>query len=86
MKIVESAILDTNTGNIFTGHRHHNIIWYLVKIHGHTPPIARERYQQGFITDENTFVNRVDALEIAIKANQIIKLHTGRQLYNEDLY
>lgn len=42
---------------------------------------------QGFLTSEGRFVNRVQALQIAHRANQIIKKTGGdRDLYSEDVW
>jgi len=41
---------------------------------------------QGFLTTTGRFVNRVEAYEIAYRANQIISENKGPQLYSEDLY
>lgn len=42
-------------------------------------------YEQGFLTSDNRFVDRVEGMEIAINANQCIREPRG-QLYSEDLY
>jgi hypothetical protein len=43
---------------------------------------------QGFLTDDGTFVNRVDALAIAIAANQVLEPSNIRanRLFSEDLW
>ena len=46
--------------------------------------------EQGFLTSTNRFVDRFEAKDIAMKANQIIKHksydHYDKRLYSEDLY
>lgn len=42
---------------------------------------------QGFLTNRNRFVDRIEGLEIASKADQIIKKHSPiNELTSEDLY
>ena len=44
---------------------------------------------QGFLTNKNRFVERKEALEIAIKANQVDENNLGNPLiglFSEDLY
>ena len=42
--------------------------------------------EQGFILQDETFVDREEAGRIALKAGQISKLNWGVQLYSEDLW
>lgn len=66
--------------------RHHDIVHLLYKTRRPgVSVIAPEN--QGFITDDDRFVGRHEALEIAKKANQITRLtspHMG--LFSEDLW
>jgi hypothetical protein len=66
---------------IYCGHRHFNVLWQSDKV-------SRNPYHQGFLTNKGRFVNRVDALQIALKANQILDLNEihGNVLFSEDLY
>jgi hypothetical protein len=43
---------------------------------------------QGFLTDDGTFVNRVDALAIALRTNQVLNPSNVRanRLFSEDLW
>lgn len=81
MKIVSCAI-KTPCGCIISmerPNRHHNIInAYEWSIEG----------TQGFLTDEGTFVDRYEALEIAKNAGQVGKFCGGDdwQLYSENLW
>lgn len=44
--------------------------------------------EQGFLTSKNRFVSREEALEIALRENQVIDLSQvrGNRLFSEDLY
>lgn len=75
--IIEAAIL--KDGIIYTGRRHHNIIWT-------NPKGFFYNCEQGFVTDTGEFVNRFDAGKIAIACGQIKALQWGNELYSEDLY
>lgn len=44
------------------------------------------KVHQGFITSYGRYVDRKEALEIAIKANQVKKEECGPQLYSEDIF
>jgi len=82
MKIKEAAIL--YNGVIYTGKRHHNIISdmrnkYLI--------LDKQAVRnQGFITEDGQFVNRIDGAILAIQSGQIQKLKWPPNLYSEDLY
>lgn len=81
MKILYAAI-KLKTGQIFVGKRH-NDCTFLAYRSGFETPID---CVQGFMTDENEFVDRKEAQEIAIKAGQVSSEHKGTDLYSEDLY
>ena len=44
--------------------------------------------EQGFLTSKNRFVGRVEALQIALKENQVLDLKEirGNRLHSEDIY
>lgn len=79
-------------GFIICGHRHHNCISTFAKMYGF--PYSEETLKikqteiQGFLTNTNRFVTRLEALEIAKNTNQILegcgKSRLG--LFSEDLY
>lgn len=78
-----------SSGFVVTGHRHHNINYTLaILIDDDKFNKLEHNLTEGFITNTNRFVNRKEALDIAIKANQILDLSNIRnnQLYSEDLY
>lgn len=66
---------------IYCGHRHANILWQ-------SRAVSRNPHHQGFLTSSGRFVNRKEALDIALKNNQVLDQSQirGNQLYSEDLY
>lgn len=67
---------------IYCGHRHNNVLWQSDKV-------SRKPHDQGFLTNTGKFVNRIDAMNIALEANQVKKenLHNPLiGLFSEDLY
>lgn len=74
-------------GLVILGRRHHDVIrlcYYMLE--------KRQAHMgnniQGFITTKDRFVDRVEALQIARAANQILDEAEvrGNQLYSEDIY
>jgi hypothetical protein len=76
--IVQAAI--RKDGKVYTGRRHHNILNSVV------PFGSLKNGEQGFVTDDGTFVNRIEAARIAIECGQIKELSHPPYLYSEDLY
>ena len=71
-------------GHIFVGDRH-DLIFRIMSKFGVERLIAI-RGKQGFITTLNRFVDRVEALEIATRENQILKKYRPlNQLLSEDM-
>jgi len=72
-------------GLVICGHRHHNVFAVLSGL-----GINRLKYSkhhiQGFLTNDNIFVDREQAMEIAYKAGQINEKKKYRELYSEDIY
>ena len=68
------------------GRRHHEIGLRMLKegICGRPYPGGSS---QGFVTDDGQFLNREDAMMVAILAGQVVKgkTHHPRQLFSEDL-
>lgn len=62
--------------------RHNYIIHHLVKC-GFETPIKGE---QGFLTSNGRFVDRVMAADIAKRAGQIVELEYPPNLYSEDVF
>lgn len=84
METIILAAIKTGVNNIATvlvPGRHHDIIHHLAKS-GFKTPITGE---QGFITNEGRFVDRVEAKRIVIESGQLIKTEFSR-LYSEDLW
>jgi hypothetical protein len=89
--IICAAIKHGDTGKIYYGHRHNHCLeasngelsWKLNR-----QEICKIERIQGFITSKNRFVDRKEALIIALENNQIIdkKEIRGTELYSEDLY
>ena len=81
--------INIESGVVFCGYRHSCMFQQI----GGTVP---ERHNfgiyekaQGFLTNKNRFVERKEALEIAIKANQVDENNLGNPLiglFSEDLY
>jgi hypothetical protein len=80
-----------DTGIVICGHRHHNCFYTMIVITGLTDmEIENQSGEiiQGFLTSKNRFVDRTEALEIALRENQVIDLNEvrGDRLFSEDLY
>jgi hypothetical protein len=76
-------------GVVLCGHRHTDII------HQHVSLMQKRqaemgKYVQGFLTNTNKFLNRSEAMKVAIAANQLLEgsrfKEEGNELYSEDLY
>ena len=71
-------------GLVLCGRRHHNII-EIAKLLGGIS--TKDNTEQGFLTNTDRFVDRREAYDIAVAANQIInKYKTNNELYSEDIY
>lgn len=70
-------------GLVICGYRHHQCIATKVSVVG-TRGSEPDKTIQGFLTSENRFVDRYEAYNIALKANQI-KEKKSDTLYSEDL-
>jgi hypothetical protein len=79
-------------GIVILGHRHGDVIRNVYNLTGLRTVENGENSVgeniQGFLTNKNRFVDRKEAANIAIKANQIIDLgrFNPNQLYSEDIY
>lgn len=78
---------NVDTGVVFIGHRHGNCIYTKYAITGLRDGEDGE-HVQGFLTSKNRFVDREEALQIALKENQVLNINEirGNRLYSEDLY
>lgn len=78
MERVKCAALRSKNGDIFIGKYHGEIF-------KQKPKGELRDAEQGFLTNKNRFVDRVEGLEIALKVGQIIKKHNPQdQLLSED--
>lgn len=80
-------------GVVICGHRHGNCISTLKSLTGlrsvFTGPESVGEYEQGFMTSRNRFVDRKEAMMIAINCNQVQSenLHNPLiGLFSEDIY
>lgn len=87
--IICAAIKIESTGKIFYGHRHNHcfkaisdeLSWKMNR-----QQISELKMIQGFITSKNRFVDRKEALNIALMRNQIITPSWSNELFSENLY
>jgi hypothetical protein len=91
---------NVDNGLVLCGWRHPTIrpqivaLYYPNWMNEHDLPIEEQpRVQtlrkevQGFITNTNRFVDRIEGREIAIAANQVLDMKIlGSELFSEDLY
>jgi hypothetical protein len=77
-------------GVVVEGHRHADIIRTMVNLLDKRTCTNGENCagesEQGFVTNKNRFVNRVEAMQIAKAAGQIRTDTPFPELYSEDLY
>ena len=74
------------TGYVVTGRRHFNVFNTCDRLMGNTSYLKIEK-EQGFITNLDRFVDRVEGREIALAANQVKDIKSLRnKLFSEDLY
>lgn len=83
IRISCSAIKHGETGEIICGPRHCHVIKSFTK---RNMSILGNNSIQGFMTNMNDFVDRIEGAEIAIKSGQIEELNIPPNLYSEDLY
>ena len=77
------ASVNIKKGYVVCGRRHHNIIG-IVDIFGKN---TTRRNVQGFVTSDDRFVNRKDALSIALEAGQTTTDQIEFEiLFSEDIY
>jgi len=84
-RIVAAAVHHGATISLPPPARHHTILQSMDLVMGidttKVPPT-----EQGFLTDEGQFVNRVEAFYVAWKAGQFLKNADGPELFSEDLW
>lgn len=84
--------VNVKTGFVICGRRHHDCISTFARMVGfpynEEANKLRRTEEQGFITNTNRWVDRLEALEIARNANQLItgEGNSNLGLFSEDLY
>lgn len=88
-KRIKAAAIRATDGRVFhvpQPGRHGDVMIIMVDQHGFPRPVGQEHIQ-GFITEDGTFWDRVQAHRLASHAKQIIPGRGGRrELYSEDLW
>lgn len=81
---IKQAAIKLKNGEVVTLERpnRHGDIFSYMRNNGYARPIDEE---QGFITEDERFVDREEAYKIAFAAGQILP-DRGRELYTEDLW
>lgn len=75
-----------NKGIVFSGYRHIHCLHQMISMTGKKNNEIGE-YIEGFLTNKNRFVDRIEGGEIAIKSSQIDNLnYNNTKLFSEDLY
>jgi hypothetical protein len=76
---IESAMYDIPC------HRHADA-FYIISQFVDASKIDKSRTEQGFLTHEDQFLNRYDAMQHAIACGQLIPPDADKELYSEDLW
>lgn len=77
---------NVNKGIVISGWRHPNCMYQMVAITGLRSCEVGE-YVEGFLTNKNRFVDRIEGAKIALSSKQIVELNfSSNKLYSEDLY
>jgi len=79
---------NVDVGTVVCGHRHMHCVHAFVALTGkRSVETEAGKYTQGFLTNKNRFVDRIEGAKIALAAGQVDKLEFSRdRLYSEDLY
>lgn len=90
-RIICAAIRLNGSGKIFHGHRHNHCVaamndelsWTMNRFQ-----IIETGKTEGFVTSRGRFVDRVEALEIARSASQILpeSMVRNKELHSENIY
>lgn len=83
--------INITEGGVLCGHRHTHVISQMYALTGKRTVTFGEdsvgEHVQGFLTNQNRFVDRIEAAQIALEAKQISELkYSQTMLYSEDLY
>lgn len=85
--IAEAALKDEKTSIVYHMPRpaRHSDVFYFLYVQD--PSLKTRDFTQGFVTNENRFVDRFEAAKIAKDANQIVgNEFNGTCLYSEDVW
>lgn len=90
-RIICAAIQIVETGKVFYGHRHNHCFTAMNDYLSWTmnrQEIGKVKSVQGFVTSNGRFVDRKEALIIALENDQVLDKSQirGDNLYSEDLY
>lgn len=68
--------------------RHHNIIWMLAEKFPEEDNFNRMDIRQGFLDDQGNFLDRYEALKVALEAKQVKdeKIIRAQRLFSEDVW
>ncbi len=77
--------INIDKGIVFCGFRHPHCLHQMCAMTGKRNCEVGE-YEEGFLTNKNRFVDRIEGAQIALASKQIESLKYGRNLYSEDLY
>lgn len=83
-KVYNHQPKNIESGYVMCGRRHHNVISLNYALT--EKPTRHENSTQGFVTNLNRFVDRLEGNAIAIAAEQVIGNTEGDELISEDLY
>lgn len=65
-------------------YRHHDVIQSIIRGNKNIKQVRSNN--QGFITADGEFINRIDAAKMALESGQVEKLIAPPRLYSEDLW
>lgn len=83
-KTMEHLPVNIKTGTVLCAYGHYIAVLGYFDITGKV--LKSEEYVQGFLTNENKFVDIAQAMVIAIKAGQVDRENAGRLLISQMLY
>lgn len=80
--------LNVDKGLVFCGFRHLQCMRTMSSITGlRSVPSEVGKFEQGFLTSENRFVDRIEGMKIAINSKQVEENKTiSYKLFSEDLW
>ena len=76
--------INVDSGFVICGQRHHNCYMTAYILNADEKILGLEHIE-GFLTSKNRFVDRIEGLDIAIKANQVNN-NSLSNLHSEDLW